>query len=51
MNEQMLTRPPALKAVALLLSGIGLLPGMPLVPFLALAGSLFAIANRSRIGP
>ena len=47
MNSQMLMRPQAMRAVAMMLAGMGLLPGLPFVPFAMLAGLLWMLAARA----
>ena len=49
MNEQMLMRPPALRAVGTLIGAMGFLPGLPMVPFLALSAVLFSFARRAAL--
>ena len=46
MGDQIFARPPAMKAVAGILAGASLMPGMPTLPFLVLAGGLFAMSSR-----
>ena len=47
MGEQMLARPPALRAVGTIVAGMGFLPGLPFIPFMALAIALFSFARRA----
>ncbi len=46
MGDQMFARPPAMRSVAAIAIGVGFLPGMPTLPFLALAAGLFAMSGR-----
>jgi len=50
LGTQMLGRSRSLSTAALVLASIGLLPGMPLVAFGAVAGALFLLARRAAAG-
>lgn len=45
-GDQILMRPGVLRGVAFLLFGVGILPGMPLIPFALLGGVLLLLASR-----
>ena len=47
MSTQMLRRPIALQSVGAILAAMSLLPGMPTIPFLTLAGGLLLISSRA----
>ncbi len=51
MGEQLLTRPRALRSVGVILGAISLLPGMPTIPFLCLAGALFYLSSGKPLDP
>ncbi|MEM7205903.1 MAG: flagellar biosynthesis protein FlhA [Planctomycetota bacterium] len=46
MGNQILRQPTALRSVAAIVMGLGFLPGMPILPFTALAAGLYSLGNR-----
>jgi flagellar biosynthesis protein FlhA len=47
MSDQLLARPLVLRTTGLILAAVGFLPGMPLIPFLLVAGGLLWLGNRA----